>query len=350
VIRVTVPGRDFGPDGVGLKVWGAPVFRVGERALLFLAPRGDGGCGVSQLLLGAFHIVARDGAELAVRDLSEGREVRAGGLVGVPVAGPAAGEPARDLDRFAAWLGDRDRGLRRPVDYFVALPEEEIRAIVDGFTLFQYSGRNYRWFEFDGGGSVVWRAHQSGQIGNVAGSFVQVAAALAAWNADPGSHIGLVYGGTTAASGGLGTPDGVSAVLFDDPNHEIDGSFNCGSGGVLAIGGIPWVSGSGIFNGVTFWRIAEGDVVTQDGAGCYFAGHGGKDGEEVFAHEIGHALGIAHSAVLAALMYPYAHGDGRGAQLDADDRAAADYLYGGDAIFTDGFESGDLSTWSGSVP
>lgn len=350
-LTVRVPGRDPGPDGVGLKIWGAPAFRVGERALLFLAPRDDGSYGVSQLLLGAFHVVARGGVELVVRDLSEGREVRPGGLHGLPLAGPPAAESARDLHRFAAWLGDRDRGLHRPADYRVALPAEEMQAIVDGFTLFvDGSGLNYRWFEFDGGGTVSWRAHQSGQAGVPGGSFTEVPAALAAWNADPDSRIAFVYAGTTTASGGLVSSDGVNTVLFDDPNGEIGGSFSCGAGGTLAYGGFYTAPGTGVFKGTTFRRIGEGDVVTQDGAGCYFAQHGGKDGEEVFAHEFGHALGIAHSSVAAALMYPFAHGDGRGAQLGADDRAAAFYLYGDDAIFSDGFESGDLSAWSASVP
>jgi len=84
-ITVRLPGRDFGDDGVGLKVWGVPAFRRGERALLFLEPRGDGAYGVSQLALGAFHLVVRDGRTLAVRDLAEACEVHFGGLRGVPL-------------------------------------------------------------------------------------------------------------------------------------------------------------------------------------------------------------------------------------------------------------------------
>src|SRR6185436_18582204 len=39
-IRVRVPGGE-GPNGTRLRVFGAPQFRVGERALLFLEPRKD---------------------------------------------------------------------------------------------------------------------------------------------------------------------------------------------------------------------------------------------------------------------------------------------------------------------
>ncbi|HEX7182374.1 MAG TPA: matrixin family metalloprotease, partial [Thermoanaerobaculia bacterium] len=49
--------------------------------------------------------------------------------------------------------------------------------------------------------------------------------------------------------------------------------------------------------------------------------------EELFAHELGHTLGIDHSEVDEALMRPYIHNDGRGASLRADDRAALAALY-----------------------
>jgi hypothetical protein len=65
---------------------------------------------------------------------------------------------------------------------------------------------------------------------------------------------------------------------------------------------------------------------------------GPADFVEVMAHEVGHVLGLAHAcgdlesppcsgAVAAALMGAFAHGDGRGARLAADDRAAIRFLY-----------------------
>src|SRR5215510_7733346 len=44
------------------------------------------------------------------------------------------------------------------------------------------------------------------------------------------------------------------------------------------------------------------------------------------AHEFGHALGLAHSTVTAAMMYPYYGGPHR--YLDADDTAGIQAIYG----------------------
>src|SRR5262245_42684084 len=41
------------PGGMGLKIWGAPAFQEGDRALLFLKERSDGSYGILHLMLGA---------------------------------------------------------------------------------------------------------------------------------------------------------------------------------------------------------------------------------------------------------------------------------------------------------
>ena len=84
-----------------------------------------------------------------------------------------------------------------------------------------------------------------------------------------------------------------------------------------------WYSGS---------QIIDADIVFWDGAFCFFSGVSGCSGgfyiEDIAAHEFGHALGLGHSTVAAATMYPstsYCNAQNR--LLDADDIAGVLSLY-----------------------
>ena len=327
-----------GPNGLYLKIWGAPRFRPQQRVLLFLEPHPDGTMRIQQFFLGAFYEAVVDGRSLALRDLSE--------VQAVPLPGRSAPPPerVRDFDRFVAWLTDRAQGIVRPPDYFLDLSPGALASVRAQYTLFEAGGLNLRWFEFDSGQGVDWYAHQNGQSGLTSGGFPEFQNALAAWNDEPATLINYVYRGTTTASGGFTGRDNVNAILFDDPNNEIAGSFDCATGGTLAVGG-PWYSGQNTFQGQTYWVIVEGDIITQDGIDCFFQNSvdGSKAAEELFGHELGHTLGIDHSCdndpstapppcssdplLDEALMRAYVHDDGRGALLNSDDQAAARALY-----------------------
>ena len=187
--------------------------------------RGPGGRGARPV--GRLRVVARDGT---------------------PAAADPAGK-ARDFRAFADWLADRGSitgtsgtsPKTTDAPYWVAVTPGGEARLASRYTLLGSNGQNFRWF--NGGGT--WFAYQSGQSGMAGGGFAEVQAALAAWNADPGSNLSLSYGGTTSRASGFRANDGANVVLFDDPNGEITGSFSCTSGGVLAIGGFSGVSRDG---------------------------------------------------------------------------------------------------------
>lgn len=317
-MTVTVPGGEAA-DGTFLKVWGAPSFAPGDRALLFLTAGGDGSYRVLHLMLGAFHGVPAGDGWLAWRDLSEAQDL----------SRDKSAEPARDFERFADWLADRAAGLERSADYVL-----KSGALQTGrFTFNPHpDGWPLRWFRFDGGGSVSWRVRSEGQPGlGLPDTATAFQAALSAWTGDPSSDIRYTYGGTTSSSAGLTGSDNVNGVLFEDPgDRHVPGSFSCPGGGVVALGAAYAQSGTRTWRGEAFHEIIEAEVVTNNGSECFFRGNP-AGAAEVFAHELGHTLGLGHSAEREALMWPKAHNDGRGARLHGDDCNAVATLYGNGA-------------------
>lgn len=326
-VVVRVPGG-VDPQGLGLKIWGAPQFATGERALLFLRPAQDGTYRILHLMLGAFHQRTVDGHTVALRDLTGAHDVSAKSQAEEGV------DAVRDFDRFSNWVADRAAGVPNGGNYVLGNAKALLQSLPEKYTLFTGDdGNRIRWFRFDSGQSVQWKVNAAGQPGlGLDATIAAFQTALKAWSSNPGTNIKYVYSGTTPASGGLAESDNVNTILFDDPfrndpDQAVEGTFDCNSGGVIAMGGPFYYVQTRSYKGQRYHEAAEGDIVTNDGTACFFQNNPSV-AEEVFAHELGHTLGLGHSKDRNALMYANAHDDGRGASLTDDDRAAVAQLYG----------------------
>jgi hypothetical protein len=120
----------------------------------------------------------------------------------------------------------------------------------------------------------------------------------------------FTYGGTSTQT--TNTNDQINLVLFRD----------AANGSAIATT-YWWSSGS---------RIIDADIVFWDAGFTFFAGTSGCSGgfyiEDIAAHEFGHALGLGHSAIAGATMYPSVSSCSTGNRtLDPDDIAGVRSLY-----------------------
>ncbi len=341
-VVVRVPGG-VDPEGLGLKIFGAPEFATGERALLFLRPAQDGTYRILHLMLGAFHQRTVDGRSVALRDLSGAHEV------GAKSQAEDGVDAVRDFDRFSDWVADRAAGVKSEGGYVLGASKSLLRSLSGKYTfLHTADGSPIRWFRFDNGQSVSWKVNVAGQPGlGLDATIAAFQAGLDAWDSNPGTNINYVYSGTTPAASGLTHSDGLNTILFDDPYRDnpsqaVEGTFDCRTGGVIAMGGPFYYVQTRGYKGQNYHEAIEGDIVTNDGTACFFQ-NDPSVAREVFAHELGHTLGLGHSENPGALMYANAHNDGRGATLSDDDRAAVSLLYG------DGTGSGGSGGGTGSL-
>jgi matrixin len=130
------------------------------------------------------------------------------------------------------------------------------------------------------------------------------------WAAQSSASIGLTYMGRSAQTSTAN--DGVNLVVFR----------NASSGSAIAT--TYWWSSGG--------RIIDADIVFWDAAFRFFSGSNGCSGgfyiEDIAAHEFGHALGLGHSDISGATMFPSVSSCNAGNRtLDADDIAGVRFLY-----------------------
>jgi hypothetical protein len=131
-----------------------------------------------------------------------------------------------------------------------------------------------------------------------------------AWAAQSSASVAMEYIGRSAQTS-TGN-DGLNLVVFR----------NASSGSAIAT--TYWWSSGG--------RIIDADIVFWDAAFRFFSGSSGCSGgfyiEDIAAHEFGHALGLGHSTIGGATMFPSVSSCNAGNRtLDADDIAGVRFLY-----------------------
>jgi cysteine-rich repeat protein len=308
-----------------LVVEGAPRLALGERALLFLRAGEDGSLHVTHQAMGKFAVPpARPGeAEVAVRDFGGARVLRAD-------LQPAPQREVRPLAELLLEIRGLVTQQRDGQDTAPPLAASGEEARADGTVAeaeaFVLSSPPRRWFEPDVGTPVGFGIEAGGDVNlGPAASIAVVEAGLAAWTQVLTAGITLLNAGAGPASP-VGACDGETVVTFNDPFGEIDPPAGCA--GTLGLGGgCRSTSITTDVNGVTFYKMTEGNVVFADGFAPECAFNDPCNFAEVAAHELGHAIGFGHSSHPDATMRATAHFDGRCAMLHADDAAAATFVY-----------------------
>jgi len=317
--RVTVKQLGGVVGGTALVVGGQARFALGEDVLLFLEVRPrDRTLAVIGLEHGKWTMVAAAGdapATLA-RDQS-----------GLDPTAPPVRElrPAADLDLLARLAGTHVRadGAR--------LEPPELSVSLDGpapsadFSLLS-PATPARWHEADAGVPVYVDADAGGHPQVSGGGLREGIAATALWSEAAALMLRPGVLRAPRCFSDAAAPDGRISITYGDPCGEI-----ADSSPTLAIGGAYYTASDvRVVNGVPFWKITAGMIVT-DGVAAKFSGLSPGCFADVVAHELGHAIGFGHATGAAALMFPTLSADcaarASGRPLGADDRAGAALLY-----------------------
>ena len=314
-----------------MHIYGAPEYQAGQRVLLFLYTGQDGTLHVAHLFQGKYDVAEDAKGQTRIKRNVDSDTVN---ILGVS-EGPNITNSA-SLSKFTKKIKRTLRANAAEAARFearfadtpiVEVPPEYVDDAGDnssGDFSVQYTFLgSARWFEPDTGQPVLFKLNTN--LSPIAGGgATEINQAFAAWTNVTTTSLILQSGGSTTSGGWQ--RDGVSAISYNDPLNQMDDPVGCS--GTLAQGGATSISNpTSVINGQTFYRINEADVVFNNGFSCFLGISANL--AEVATHEIGHGIGFGHSADTNAVMYPSAHGSGRGATLGTDDIAIVSLLYPG---------------------
>ncbi len=312
---------------------GAPEYRQGERALVFLEEGRQNRWSTWSMVLGKFNFVHDvHGKQLLIRGGDDGE------IFGWDALGNRHVEPLRNEEPFLDYV--RAVACGQPAEENYLLDRQAVtfahsirpEANAQNFHASNYVQSPGRWkCIFDqpagsqagcgGNGSVTFRLVGTATGVNGPGA---ASAGMAAWNGDALSNVSLLG---TVASVAFTPGDGVSSIHFDD-DTDVNGPGRCGA---QAIGCtlFAWdVSNPYTFDGTTFDPMADADIAMKTSFTANQSLY-----NQVMTHELGHAIGFRHSdagtpSTTAAIMVTTANGNSPfGAVLQQWDHDAVSTLY-----------------------
>ncbi|MBX3468046.1 MAG: matrixin family metalloprotease [Planctomycetes bacterium] len=169
--------------------------------------------------------------------------------------------------------------------------------------------------------SIVFTIHEAGDPRITDGSdMVAVRLAFRAWNEVPSSRVAFFEDTGQGRGRTDWQSDDIHLVIWD--MQGTSGFFDSPAGGLVAITPVDFEPSTG--------RILDADIIFN-GKNYLFSTDltgGTFDIQNVATHEVGHFIGLDHSAVVGATMNPFAHtGDTRLRSLEQDDIAGASAIY-----------------------